>query len=103
MYHTRWIWLTCTISNRYQKLKTKKNMTPYKSRSGKQSGVIAFEIGEDFIRVKFQSNKIYKYTYLTSTAKNVEVMKTLALDSLGLSTYISKFKPKPTQSHSNKW
>ena len=41
-------------------------MTTYKSTSGKQSGVTAYEIGSDYIIVWFYS-KQYKYTYQITT------------------------------------
>ena len=38
-------------------------MTPYSSTSGKKSGVTAYEIGKDYITVKFDRNQ---YTYTES-------------------------------------
>lgn len=66
-------------------------MTPYKSKSGKKSGVSAYEIGDDFIKVKI-GEKLYKYTYLKNKPPIIEHMKLLAIDSLGLSTYIARNK-----------
>jgi hypothetical protein len=61
-------------------------MTPYKSITGKQSGVTAYEIGKDFILVKFYAEK-YLYTYASAGSKTIETMKSLALASSGLSSY----------------
>lgn len=68
-------------------------MIPYKSITGKQSGVTAYEIGKDFILVKFNAEK-YLYTYTSAGSKTIETMKSLASSSSGLSTYISQKKPK---------
>jgi hypothetical protein len=48
-------------------------MTPYSSRSGKRSGVTAYEAGEDYLLV--------------------EKMKRLATASKGLSTFIARHQP----------
>ena len=68
-------------------------MTPYKSKSRKTSGVIAYELGEDYIRIKFRRGDVYTYSYRSADANTIEVMKGLALASKGLSTYISQHQP----------
>jgi hypothetical protein len=68
-------------------------MEPYISKSGKPSGVTGFELGEKSIRVEFGIWK-YHYTYASCGAVHVENMKSRALASLGLSTYIAQRKPK---------
>lgn len=68
-------------------------MTPYKSKSGKSSGVTAFDIGEDYIRIQFNYTEIYTYTYKTAGEKAVERMKALAKAQKGLSTFISRNQP----------
>jgi len=67
-------------------------MTPYKSLSGKKSGVIAYEMGDDFIKVQFDNFKKYKYTSLQNGRSVIQEMKSLALASEGLSTYIAQNK-----------
>ena len=67
-------------------------MTPYRSRSGKRSGVLAYEIGATYIVVEFNA-KSYKYTYSSCGRETVETMKKLALASNGLSTFISRNDP----------
>lgn len=68
-------------------------MTPYKSLSGKQSGVTAYEIGDDFIKVCFRNNyKTYKYTVSLNGQYTIDKMKALALASQGLSTFIAQHK-----------
>ena len=68
-------------------------MKPYKSRSGKTSGVTAFEIGTDFISVQFRGGTIYKYSKSSCGEDAVQTMSTLATKSNGLSTYIAQNKP----------
>jgi hypothetical protein len=68
-------------------------MTPYKSKSGKYSGVTAYQIGRDYIAVQFNHSEVYKYTYSSAGKAVIEKMKSLALANKGLSTYISRHQP----------
>ncbi|TGE08019.1 hypothetical protein [Hymenobacter fodinae] len=68
-------------------------MTPYNSKSGKTSGVIAYMLGPDFITVQFETFKQYKYSYRTAGKQMVDKMKELALASQGLSTFIAQNEP----------
>ena len=68
-------------------------MTPYASKSGKASGATAYEIGDDFIIVRFHSVE-YKYSYNSCGQSATETMKRLALASNGLSTFISQNNPR---------
>ena len=63
-------------------------MKRYANLSG-DSGVVAYEIGHDSIRVKFRDG-IYLYTYARPGASHVEAMKGLAAAGRGLCTYISQ-------------
>lgn len=67
-------------------------MTPYSSTSGKQSGVIAYEIGTDHIIVQFKGGN-YKYSYRSCGKDATETMKKHALASNGLSTFIAQEQP----------
>jgi len=67
-------------------------MTSYFSTSGKKSGVLAYEIGDDFIIVQFDGGQ-YKYSYRSCGTTATENMKMLALSSCGLNTYISRNNP----------
>lgn len=67
-------------------------MTPYLSKSGKRSGVTAYEIGNTFIIVQFNRGQ-YKYSYSSCGRAAVETMKELALASNGLSTFIAQNRP----------
>lgn len=68
-------------------------MNPYKDIDG-DSGVEAYEIGEDFIRVRFSKGGVYLYTYASAGAGNVEEMKRLAVRGDGLNAYINKYAKK---------
>ena len=63
-------------------------MERYGNLSG-DSGVSAYEIGSDFIRVEFSSGRIYLYTYISTGSDDIESMKKLATDGRGLNTFIN--------------
>jgi hypothetical protein len=67
----------------------------YKNLNG-DSGVAAFEIGADYILVKFTgTSRTYRYSYLKAGKAHVEQMKILAQNGRGLNAYINmhvKFK-----------
>ena len=65
-------------------------MKPYGNLSG-DSGITDYEIGPDFIRVRFKSQETYTYDYRKPGPGAVERMKTFATSGRGLSTYISGF------------
>ena len=53
------------------------------------SGVVGYEIGDTFIRVKFNlTAKIYTYSYRSAGVDRVEYMKELAKVGNGLNAYI---------------
>jgi hypothetical protein len=65
-------------------------MTPYQNLSG-DSGVAAYEVGDDFLKVRFwESPGVYVYTSRSAGAKHLREMKRLAAIGRGLSTYISR-------------
>jgi hypothetical protein len=80
------------------KISFNQQMEKYKNLSG-NSGVLAFETGEDYIKVKFKEGPIYTYDYTSTGRIRVEKMKLLALKGKGLSTYISR---KVKNDYSNK-
>ena len=63
-------------------------MTPYKNLAH-NSGILAYEIGKSFIKVKFRDG-MYTYNYSRPGKKAVDAMKLLAVKGRGLSTYISR-------------
>lgn len=65
-------------------------MERYRNSSG-NSGVYGYEVGNDYIRVKFSSaSKIYTYSYDKAGSSHVENMKSLARRGSGLNTYINQ-------------
>ncbi len=53
------------------------------------SGVTAYEIGPDYIRVQFSTGAVYLYTYASAGAHNIERMKQLAKGGDGLNAFIN--------------
>lgn len=64
-------------------------MQPYRDVSGK-SGILAYEVSTDSIRVRFRSGDVYEYSYESAGHRHVEAMKKLASEGRGLATYISQ-------------
>jgi hypothetical protein len=60
----------------------------YRNLSG-NSGVEAFEIGPDFIGVRFRTGTVYWYTEASVGADHLHQLQRLAARGEGLSTYIS--------------
>ncbi len=63
-------------------------MTRYRNLSG-NSGVYAYESGNDNIVVQFNDGATYLYNYSIPGSSDVENMKRLALNGSGLNSYIS--------------
>lgn len=70
-------------------------MEQYKNLSG-NSGVVAFQIGNDYIKVQFKDGRftLYTYTYQSASSVAIENMKALAVRGQGLNSYISTNKPQ---------
>ena len=67
-----------------------RGMTRYQNRSG-DSGVTAFDIGDDYIKLRFRSQrKVYVYTRSSVGAKHLKEMKRLATLGKGLSSYVNR-------------
>jgi hypothetical protein len=64
-------------------------MQPYGNLSNK-SGIREFDIGDDFIDVRFVQHEPYRYTHESAGRDNVEQMKKLAVAGKGLGTFISQ-------------
>jgi hypothetical protein len=65
-------------------------MRRYANAAG-DSGVSHYEIGEDFIRIRFSgSSDVYEYNAKMSKRSHIEKMKDLARAGIGLSTYIAQ-------------
>ncbi|MFC5511442.1 hypothetical protein ACFPOU_09940 [Massilia jejuensis] len=64
-------------------------MQRYKNLSG-ESGVLAYEIGDRSIAVRFTGGERYLYTDGSAGADNIAEMQRLATLGSGLSTFISQ-------------
>jgi len=62
-------------------------MVRYKNLGG-NSGIYAFEIGDNNIKVHFNDGAIYLYTYESTGTSNIETMKKLASSGQGLNSFI---------------
>lgn len=65
-------------------------MQTYKNLGG-NSNVRLYEIGKDFLDVKFGQGKVYRYSYQSAGMDKVEQMKKLAIQGYGLNSYIMRF------------
>lgn len=69
-------------------------MEQYKNLGG-NSGVHAYEVGNDFVKIQFRTGAVYLYTYQSAGSNNIEEMKKLAPTGAGLNSFIMlnvKFK-----------
>jgi len=64
-------------------------MEIYKNLGG-DSGVRAYEIGTDSIKVQFSDGSVYLYTYQSAGANNIEHMKGMAIAGIGLNSFIKR-------------
>lgn len=65
-------------------------MKKYKG-SSRNSDVIAYESGPDWIKVKFKDDTVFTYSYKSAGRIHVETMKDLAQSGKYLSTYIHRY------------
>ena len=68
-------------------------MPAYLNLSGK-SGVISYEVGDDFIEVTFKDYSVYLYNHIKPGKTDVSHMKALAKSGSGLNSYISSVVKK---------
>lgn len=61
-----------------------------KNYENEYSGIVMYEIGDDYIDVCFREATVYRYTYDSTGAELVEQMKELATNNKGLSGFISR-------------
>ena len=55
------------------------------------SGVVAYELHDDAIDIRFANGDVYRYDTTTPGAVDVELMKRFARAGRGLASYISKY------------
>jgi len=66
-------------------------METYRNRNG-DSGVSVYEIGADYIKVKFSGTfRTYTYSYRKAGNTHVDNMKRLAQSGSGLNSYINRY------------
>ncbi len=65
-------------------------MEKYRNSSG-NSGISAYEIGPDYIKIRFSSGETYQYSYKKAGQKHVENMKRLAIKGTKLNTYLNTY------------
>jgi hypothetical protein len=65
-------------------------MQAYKNLSG-ASGVVAWEAGADYIKIRFRGGDTYLYNREQPGARHLARLKALAAAGRGISTYISRY------------
>jgi hypothetical protein len=65
------------------------SMEQYRNING-DSGVVAYEIGDNSIKVEFKGAAKYLYTSQSAGASNIAEMHRLALAGSGLNSFISR-------------
>lgn len=68
-------------------------MERYRNLGG-DSGVVAYEIGDDSIKVQFNDGSLYLYNYQSAGRDNIEHMKKLAIAGEGLNSFINRVVKK---------
>lgn len=63
-------------------------MKPYRDING-DSGIAAYEYGQDFIQVQFKPGKVYEYRASRIGSTHINNMKRLADSGDGLNAYIN--------------
>lgn len=71
-------------------------MQTYKNLNG-QSGVVAYQVGHDYIIVQFREGRhlFYRYTQSSAGAPAIDRMKQLAQEGVGLNSFISSKSTRP--------
>ena len=64
-------------------------MHTYINRRG-NSGVVAYDMGPDYIDIEFHGGVLYRYTHQVPGKQHVETMKALAVEGQHLATYINQ-------------
>jgi len=68
-------------------------MEHYKNLGG-DSGVKAYQIGDDSIKLQFRDGSLYLYNCQSAGRSNIEHMKELAIAGKGLNSFISRVVKK---------
>ncbi|MCW8877498.1 MAG: hypothetical protein OQK51_10620 [Kangiellaceae bacterium] len=65
-------------------------MVQYKNLGG-DSNVLAYEQGEDFIRIAFKDSSVFLYTVESAGIMNIQNMNLLAKQGKELNAYINRY------------
>ncbi|SFP13515.1 hypothetical protein SAMN05216343_103142 [Oscillibacter sp. PC13] len=65
-------------------------MTAYANRN-ECSGILAYDVGETYIKVLFANGSVYLYSDVSTGHENVACMKALAERGYGLNTFINRY------------
>ncbi|WP_243324177.1 hypothetical protein [Geothrix sp. SG200] len=55
-----------------------------------RSGVEAFQIGEEFIKIRFRNKRVYTYSTKRIHPSKIDQMKALASEGRGLNTFVNQ-------------
>jgi hypothetical protein len=100
-FRASWPLRASFVVRRYRAPQTNNTMKPYRDIHG-DSGVSAYEYGDDWIRVQFKHGHTYEYRASRIGLLHLSTMKRLADSGSGLSTYIST-NSDVKNGYSDKW
>lgn len=69
---------------------------------GGDSGVASYEFDATSIEVTFATGGVYRYTYASAGAENIEQMKVLAENGQGLNSFINR-NPAVKKGYERHW
>lgn len=64
-------------------------MIPYQNKNN-TSGIAAYEMGPDYIRIEFTTGAVYEYDHAHTGAAQIEHLKYLAEQGKGLNSYLNR-------------
>ena len=73
--------------------KFSEEMKRYNTTSGRESNIVSYDVGNDYIIIEYSDSKKFKYSHNSAGAMAVETMKVLAKNQNGLTTYITEKNP----------
>ena len=68
-------------------------MQIYKNVGG-GSNIRAYSLGENYIDVQFNGGAVYRYSYASAGKEKVEKIKNLAIQGVGLNSFIMRYARK---------
>lgn len=79
----------CIAQHAFFHINDSYTVIPYQNKSQK-SGIAAYEIGPDYIRIEFTTGAIYEYNHEHTGAAQTEHLKYLAEQGKGLNSYLNQ-------------